>query len=123
MSDVKQRVIDIVNGREPQAPKNLVDVKADEVVVKVATLPVVEEQFCEDPYCWGDGCNLKVKPKVALTPHEAISDATGFSDDHPAQSVQKPFICFGMYGHTDFILPRTHCEFSSVVAGPLVLNQ
>lgn len=28
----------------------------------------VEEKFCEDPHCFGDHCNLRVKPRAVTTP-------------------------------------------------------
>lgn len=89
MSNVKQRIIDIVNGREPREPKNLVEVLEDEVVVKVAVLPPHIKEYA-DELKFADERNAYIQKAIddltggehpALTPHEAISDATGFSGE------------------------------------------
>lgn len=93
MSDVKQRVIDIVMGREPSLPKNLVRVAPDEMVVKSDRLLAIEymalkaeEQRLQDkvtlPTEYGDYTGLTIEPddpetfylgtKGTITPNRAL---------------------------------------------------
>lgn len=102
MSDVKQRIINIVMGRPQPEPQNLVDVKPNQVVVTIPASTTWYENEGKELFLPTGERRLNLAPFTKLENKDVHeSDPTGYI----AESEPKPFIRFGMSLSCD-ILPR-----------------
>lgn len=102
MSQVKANVIRIVKGLPPEEPKNLVELKPDEVVVQ--KLYLVKPEPSDDASGFANGGVVEGSKILA-------DDAAGASGD---KKPLKPFVRFEMaFGEHGYICPRVHSTLVS----------
>ena len=123
MSDVKQRVIRIVNGLPPEEPKVLVELRPDETVVKSELMLAFEKfEFNGGEVPAGTTYIVGAQPSDHILPrkiieemienlkHNASTDEARRAAPDPTGTVEpvssKPFVKFKMYRSTNHICPE-----------------